>query len=54
MALCLVTPAAVFADEEEPEAMEDVTSSFQNPTQAERAENIAEASFSEEDAEERS
>ncbi len=47
MVFCLVAPAAVFADEGEPEAMDDVKSSFQNPTQADRAERIADASFSE-------
>ncbi|MEE4164612.1 MAG: hypothetical protein V2I35_01345, partial [Desulfocapsaceae bacterium] len=51
MSLCLTAPIAAFADGEVPDDMKIEASSFQNPTQAERAERIAGASFSEADAE---
>jgi len=51
MVFCLAAPVALFADEGEPEAMDEVRSSFQNPTQADRAERIADATFSEAAAE---
>ena len=47
MTLCLAAPIATFADGEVPDGMELETPSFQNAAQAQRAANIAEASFSE-------
>ncbi len=49
MTLCLVIPGTVYAVDEDPDAMEDVTPSFQNAASAQRAANIADASFSEAD-----
>ena len=45
LSLCLTVPVAAFADGEVPDGMELETPSFQNAAQAQRAANIAEASF---------
>ena len=47
MTLCLAAPAGALADGEVPDDMVNETPSFQNAAQAQRAANIAEASFSE-------
>src|SRR5210317_1432214 len=49
MTLCLVVPGALYADEEAPDVIDGAVSSFQNPTQAKRAENIASELWSDQD-----
>ena len=48
-AICLVSPVALYAVDEQPDSTEFEPPSIQNITQAERLENLAKASFSEED-----
>ncbi|MGA7279325.1 MAG: hypothetical protein WBW79_15405, partial [Desulfocapsaceae bacterium] len=48
-AICLVSPVAVYAIDEQPDSTEFEPPSIQNVTQAERLEDLAKASFSEED-----
>ena len=48
-AICLVSPVTVYAVDEQPDSTEFEPPSIQNITQAERLENLARASFSDDD-----